>query len=189
LGLIPTLNIISFNLRDQKNYAMPTPHRYVMKTTGKKPKIVPQPWIKELARSMTLNMMNILDVDRHREVNSCIRLLPSCYHGDYLWIDSRVTVDPTLIHLITGLTMQGLNPHQFYPGKMSYRSFNHCIKEAYGDIEKGKQGYKVASIQDDTVCLPYYLITGNLVHKNHLTQVTGFVVDLAQKCVEGMQMN
>jgi hypothetical protein len=33
------------------------------------------------------------------------------------------------------------------------------------------------------------LITGKLVRKNRPTQVTGFVVDLAGKCVEGVQMN
>jgi hypothetical protein len=39
------------------------------------------------------------------------------------------------------------------------------------------------------VCLACQLIAGKLVRKNHPTQVTGFVVDLAGKCVEGMQMN
>jgi hypothetical protein len=33
------------------------------------------------------------------------------------------------------------------------------------------------------------LIAGNLARKNHPTQVTGFIVDLVGKCVEGMQMN
>jgi hypothetical protein len=33
------------------------------------------------------------------------------------------------------------------------------------------------------------MIAGKLVHKNRPTQVTGFVVDLAGKCVEGLQMN
>jgi hypothetical protein len=33
------------------------------------------------------------------------------------------------------------------------------------------------------------LIASNIVRKNHPTQVTRFVVDLAGKCVEGMQMN
>ena len=33
------------------------------------------------------------------------------------------------------------------------------------------------------------LIADKLVRKNHPTQVIGFVVDLAGKCVEGMQMN
>jgi hypothetical protein len=39
------------------------------------------------------------------------------------------------------------------------------------------------------VRLACQLIAGKLVRKNHLTQVTGFIVDLAGKCVEGMQMN
>jgi hypothetical protein len=39
------------------------------------------------------------------------------------------------------------------------------------------------------VCLACQLIVGKLVRKNLPTQVTGFVVDLAGKCVEGMQMN
>jgi hypothetical protein len=39
------------------------------------------------------------------------------------------------------------------------------------------------------VCLPCQLIVGNIVRKNRPTQVTGFVVDLTGKCVEGLQMN
>jgi hypothetical protein len=52
--------------------------------------------------------------------------------------------------------------------------------------EKGKRGYKVSSIQDGTMHLTWKLIAGKLVRKNFPTQVTGFVVDLARKCVEGM---
>jgi hypothetical protein len=47
-------------------------------------------------------------------------------------------VDPTLIHQITGLSMKGPNPQQFYLGKASDRSLAQCIKEAYGEVEKGK---------------------------------------------------
>jgi hypothetical protein len=39
------------------------------------------------------------------------------------------------------------------------------------------------------VHLDCQLITGKLVRKNCRTQVTGFIVDLAGKYVEGMQMN
>jgi hypothetical protein len=59
LGHIPALKNNDFNLDDRKNYAMLTPHRYLMKTSGKKPCIVSQPWIKELAQSTILNVMNI----------------------------------------------------------------------------------------------------------------------------------
>ena len=80
--------------------------------------------------------------------------------------------------------MQGSNPQEFYPGKTTDRVLAAKIKETYGDVKKGMQGYKVASIQSGTVHLSCQLIAGNLVRKNQPTQVSGFVVDLAGKCAE-----
>jgi hypothetical protein len=77
-------------------------------------------------------------------------------------------VDPALIHLITGLIMQGPDPHQFYPGKNSDHSLAQRIKVDYDNIEKGKKGYKVASIQDGTMRLACHIIDGKLVRNNHL---------------------
>jgi hypothetical protein len=138
---------------------------------------------------MILNVMKIPHFNRHKEVKACVKLLMLCYRGGYLWLDRRVTVDSTLIHLITGLSMQAPDPHQFYPGKVVDRSLVQRMKETYGDVEKGKRGYKVSSIQDGAVLLACQLIVGKIIRKNHPMQVTGFVVDLAGKCVEGMQMN
>jgi hypothetical protein len=59
LGQIPTLKNNDFNLSDRKNYAMLVPHKYLMKTTGKKACIVSQPCIKELSQSMIVNVMKI----------------------------------------------------------------------------------------------------------------------------------
>jgi hypothetical protein len=56
-------------------------------------------------------------------------------------------------------------------------------------MEKGMRGYKVASIENVAVCFGCQLIAGKLVQKNRHTQVTKFVVDLAGKCAEGLQMN
>jgi hypothetical protein len=42
--------------------------------------------------------------------------------------------------------MQRLDPQDFYPGNTSDRALAQWIKETYGDVEKGTQGYKVASI-------------------------------------------
>jgi hypothetical protein len=101
----------------------------------------------------------------------------------------HITVDLTLIHLITGLSMQGPDPQHFYLGKTLYFSLAQHIKEAYDEVEKGKQGYKVSSIQDGAMHLACQIIAGKLIRKNHPTQDTEFVVYLAGKCVEGMQMN
>jgi hypothetical protein len=138
LGHIPYLKNSDFNIIDRKNYAMHAPHRYLMKTTGKKPHIVSHPWIKEIAQSTILNMMKIPHFGRHQEVKACVKLLMSCYHGGYLWLDRQITVDPTLIHLIIGLSMQGPKPQQFYPVKASDFSLAHFIKVAYEKVQKGK---------------------------------------------------
>jgi hypothetical protein len=122
LGLIPDLKINDFNLGDRKNYALLSPHKYLTKTGRKKSKIVPQPWTKVIARSTILNVMKIPHFGRHQEVNACVKRLLSCYHGGYLWLDRRVAVDPTLIHMIIGLSMQGQNPQKFYPGKAGDRA-------------------------------------------------------------------
>jgi hypothetical protein len=110
LGQIPTLNKNEFNLGDRNDYSMLAPHRYFMRTTGKKLRIVSQPWIKELAQSTILNVINISHFGRHLEVNTCVKLLFSCYHGGYMWLDRHVTMDLALIHWIIGLSMHGPDP-------------------------------------------------------------------------------
>jgi hypothetical protein len=127
--------------------------------------------------------MKIPHFGRHQEVNACIKILLLCYHGGYIWLDKCISMNTTLIHLIIVLRMQGPDPHKFYQGKTSYLSLVQRIKEAYDDVEKGKQGYKVASIQDGAVYLACQLIADKLVRHNHLMQVTRFIVDLARKCV------
>jgi hypothetical protein len=186
---LAALKFSDFNLGDRKAYIMLAPHKYLTRTKGKNSKIIPQSWTQKLGQFTLLNVMKIPHFGRHQEVNACVKLLLSCYHGGYLWLNYRITVDLTLINRITGMSMQGPDPQDFYPGKTSDRALAQRIKETYGDVEKGMRGYKVASIQSSAVCLACQLIVGKLVHKNRPTQVTGFIVDLAGKCVEGLQMN
>jgi hypothetical protein len=107
LERIPTLNISDYNLGDRKSYGMLAPHKYLTNTKGKKSKIIPQPWKMDIMKSTILDVMKIPHFGRHQEVNACIKLLLSCFHGGYLWLDRRITVDLTLIHRITRLSMQG----------------------------------------------------------------------------------
>ena len=125
-----------------------------------------------LAQSTLLNVMKIPHFGRHQEVNAYVKLLLSCYHGGYLWLDHRITVNLTLIHRITGLSMQGPDQQEFYLGKNTYRALAKKIKDTYDDVEKGTRGYKVASIQNGIVHLAFQLIAINLVRKNRPTWVT-----------------
>jgi hypothetical protein len=134
---LAALEFNDFNLGDLKTYNMLAPHKYLTKTKGRNPKIVLQSWTQNLVQSTLLNIMKIPHFDRHQEVNACVKLLLSCYHDRYLWLDLCITVDPTLINQIIGLSMQGTDPQDFYPGKTSDRSLAQRIKETYGDVEKG----------------------------------------------------
>jgi hypothetical protein len=142
----------------------------------------------DLVQSTLLNFMKIPHFKRHQEVNARVKLLLSSYHGSYLWLNCCITVDPMLIHRITGLSMQGPYPQDFYPRKSMDHALAQKIKDTYSDLKKGTQGYKVDSIQSGTVRLACQLIARKLVQNNRPTQVTGFVVDLAGKCAEGLQM-
>jgi hypothetical protein len=69
----------------------------------------------DIARSIILNMMKIPHFGRHHEVNVCIKIMLSFFHDGYLWLEKHNTIDLVLIHWITGLSMQGPDPQEFYP--------------------------------------------------------------------------
>jgi hypothetical protein len=119
---IMTLKINEFNLGDSKNFEMLYPHRYMTSKKEKKSKIILQPWTMDPPQSTILNVIKIPHFGRHQEVNACIKLLLSSVHGSYLWLDRRITFNPVLIHRITRLSMQGLEPHDLYPGKFADRT-------------------------------------------------------------------
>jgi hypothetical protein len=80
---IAALKFSDFNLDDRKVYSMLTPHKYLTRTKGKNSKIIPQYWTMNLMQSTLLNIMKIPHFGRHQEVNACVKLLLSCYHGRY----------------------------------------------------------------------------------------------------------
>jgi hypothetical protein len=84
-------------------------------------------------------------------------------------LNRRITVDLNLINQITGLSMQGPDPQEFYPKKTIDRALVQRIKDTYGDVEKGIQGYKVDSIENATMCLGFQMIAGKLVQKHRPT--------------------
>jgi hypothetical protein len=98
---ITALKFSNFNLRDRKIYGMLPSYKYLTRKKRKNSKMIPQPWMMNLTHSTLLNVMKIPHFKRYQEVNACVKLLLSCYHVSYLWLDHRITVDPMLIHRIT----------------------------------------------------------------------------------------
>jgi hypothetical protein len=134
---IAALKFSDFNLSNRKVYTMLALHKYLTRTKGNKSKIVPQSWTMNLEQSTLLHVINIPHFGRHQVVNACVKLLLSYYHGRYVWLNHHITVDPTLINRIIGLSMQAPNPQDFYPRKNMDRALVQNIKDTYGDVEKG----------------------------------------------------
>jgi hypothetical protein len=86
-----------------------------------------------------------------------------------MWLDICIIVDSVMIHQITRLSIQGPDLQEFYPGKVVYYALVQKIKYRYDDVDKGKRGYKVASIHNGLVRLACQLIAGKLVWKNKPT--------------------
>jgi len=51
--------------------------------------------------------------------------------------------------------MQGPDPQDFYSGKVANHALEQHIKETFDNVEKGKWGYNVASIQNGAVHLTF----------------------------------
>jgi hypothetical protein len=137
---VTALKCCDFNLGDRKAYNMLAPSKYLTKTKGRNPKIVPQQWTMNLAQSTLLNVMKIPHFGRHQEVTACVKLLLASYHGGYLWLNSRITVDPVLINRITGLSMQGPDPHEYYPGKtVQTARFHRRLKRRMAMLKKVRE--------------------------------------------------
>jgi hypothetical protein len=107
---IAMLKFSDFSLGNRKVYNILSRKKYLTRTKGNNSKIIPQSWTHKLVQSTLLNVMKILHFGRHKEVNTCVKLLLNYYHGGYLWLNHHITTDPTLINQITRMSMQGPNP-------------------------------------------------------------------------------
>jgi hypothetical protein len=63
---LATLKFSDFNLGDQKDYIMLSPHKYLTRTKGKNSNIIPQPWTQNLVQSTLLNVMKIPHFGQHQ---------------------------------------------------------------------------------------------------------------------------
>jgi hypothetical protein len=109
---VTSLKFCDFNLGDRKVYNMLTQYKYLTRNKGNNSKLIPQQWMMNLVQSTFLTIIKIPHFGRHQEVNACVKLLLASYHGGYLWLDCRITVDLKLINKITWISIQGLDPHE-----------------------------------------------------------------------------
>lgn len=60
--------------------------------------LAPQGWIEKLTPSGLLNLLCIPHFARNLELNVVVKVLLSCVHDDYLWLDHKIDVNVDVIH-------------------------------------------------------------------------------------------
>jgi hypothetical protein len=61
------------------------------------PIVEPKVWARGLERAGLLNLFDIPHFGRSQEINACVKMLLTCVHGGYLWLDRMISIDTYLI--------------------------------------------------------------------------------------------
>ena len=64
-----------------------------------------------------LKLLRIPHFGRSPKVNAVVKLLLSCVHHGYLWLEGKIDLNIDVIHRITGLSKVGDNPGTHFVGK------------------------------------------------------------------------
>ena len=81
------------------------------------------------------------------EVNACVKQLLSCFHGGYLWLDTKLPITVDLISYITGFHKEGIDPYQYFRGKDNDKKLDARLKNRY-DVVHDKIAYIIRTFNE-----------------------------------------
>lgn len=167
LGHIPNLQYQDYNLQDTEKF----PKFQVDKYLCKKPDlitlietIVPRDQIEKLAPSGLLNLLKISHFGRSPKLNAVVKILLSCVHEGYLWLDRKIDLNLDVIHKITGLSKASSDPGAHFVGKSLDRKLSVKIMKEH-NVTKGTRAYDSANIQDHALRFTVQLLSGRVLRK------------------------
>jgi hypothetical protein len=126
---------------------------------------------------------------RSVEINICVKLLLSCIHGGFLWLDREVSIDTHLIACDYRISISRGRPstivHRQDAGKILSRKNEGKIWH----IQRSAQTRHHASINDDTIRFVTQVLACKLLRKCCKDQVPAGVIEATEKCIAGVMMN
>lgn len=149
---------------------------------------VPHEWIEKLVPSGLLNLLQIPHFGRSPELNVVVKVLLSCVHEGYLWLERKIDMNVDVIHRITGLSKVGADPKAHFDDKKLDRK--HAVKiTKEHKLTKGMRAYDSADIQDQDLGFTVQLLAGWVLRKCCPNEVPIGAIDLAVQAKEGTQYN
>ena len=120
LEQISNLKYQDDNLLDPEKFPQFQDNQYMCRRIDPVTKVevlAPQEWIEKLTPSGLLNLLRISHFARSPELNTVVKVLLSCMHDGYLWLDRKIDVNVNAIHRITGLSKVGAEPTSHFVDK------------------------------------------------------------------------
>lgn len=76
-----------------------------------------QEWIENLTPSGLLNLLRMPHFAHNPKLNAVVKVLLSCVHDVYLWLDCKIELNVDVIDRITRLSKVGADPTMHFIGK------------------------------------------------------------------------
>jgi hypothetical protein len=106
LGAIPNLKFVDHDLLDENKFPELALRKYLKTFIFLETSFIrvePKPWVAGLVKLGIMNLLNISHFGRSVEINAFVKMLLSCIHGLFLWLDKLVSIEIELISQITKL--------------------------------------------------------------------------------------
>jgi hypothetical protein len=119
---------------DEKKFPKLAPSKYLKRYISQETKMVviePEIWETRLQKAGILNLFDIPHFGRSPKINACVKMLLSCMHGGYLWLDKPVSIDTDLIMCIIDLPSQGEDPSLLFFDKKNEKALSESMKEKF----------------------------------------------------------
>jgi hypothetical protein len=108
LGLIPTLKYVEHEIIEENKFPKLVPNKLLIKSISSRTHMIviePQVWARGLQKTCLLNLFDITHFGWSQEINVCVKMLLSCVHEGYMWLNRTMSINTYLIVHIKGLSL------------------------------------------------------------------------------------
>lgn len=112
--------------------------------------LAPQDWIKNIVPLVLLNLLRIPHFRRSPKLNIVVKVLLSCIHDGYLWLDHKIDLNVDVIQWIIVLSKVGTNPSSHVVGKSLDKKVVAKLMKEF-NFSKGGRAYDAIDIQDEAL--------------------------------------
>ena len=113
---------------------------------------------------MPLGLLDLLQIPhfkRSRELKAVVKVLLSCVHDGYFWLDRKIDLNVDAIHRITCLSKVGVDP---FVGKNLYRKIDAKLTKDF-NLSKRTKAYGATDIQDQELRFTVQLLARRVLKK------------------------